>query len=274
MTREAALILAAEGLGKTWRGQSRAAVDDVSIALAPGQTLALVGESGSGKSTLARLLLRLAEPDAGRVMFAGRDITRARGGALRDLRRRTGLVLQDPLGSLDPRLSVAASIAEPLLVHGIGDAAARRARVAELFAMVALDPALGARLPAALSGGQRQRVGIARALALDPALLVLDEPVAALDVSVQAQIVNLLGALQARTGVAMLLITHDLAIVRQMADRVAVMQEGRIVEAGEAGQVLDAPRAELTQRLLAASPCPPAEAGRSGLWRDALGRLA
>ena len=267
-------ILAGEGLGKTYRGQSRPAVADASIALAAGQTLALVGESGCGKSTLARLLLRLVSPDAGRVVFAGRDITTARGGALRDLRRRTGLVLQDTLGALDPRLSVAASIAEPLVVHGFGNAASRRARVEALLAMVALDPALGARLPAALSGGQRPRVGSARALALEPALLVLDEPVAALDVSVQAQIVNLLGALQARTGVAMLLITHDLAIVRQMADRVAVMQEGRIVEAGEAGQVLDAPRAELTQRLLAASPCPPAEAGRSGLWRDALGRLA
>ena len=230
------------------------AVDGVSFTIARGETLGLVGESGCGKSTLARLVLRLIEPSAGAVRFDGQDITGLDGEALRRLRRRMQLVFQDPFASLNPRMTVGEILDEPLLVHGIGDAAARRRRVAELLALVGLDSHHAARRPQAFSGGQRQRIGIARALAVEPALVVCDEPVSALDVSIQAQIVNLLKDLQARLGLSYLFIAHDLAVVRHVADRIAIMYLGRILETASADQLFAAPRHPYTRMLLAAVP--------------------
>ena len=231
------------------------AVRGVSLSLARGETLGLVGESGCGKSSLGRAVLALEPIAGGRVVFNDSDVTGLKGASLKQFRREAQMVFQDPFGSLSPRMSVGAAIEEVLFVHGLCNTkAARRERVAELFEDVGLQADWTRRYPHEFSGGQRQRVGIARALALEPKLLVADEPVSALDVSVQADIVQLLKRLQREHGLAYLFIGHDLAVVRDMSDRIAVMCNGCIVETGCADQVCDSPRHEYTQSLLAAVP--------------------
>ena len=251
-------LLQVDGLAKHYpvRGSVARAVDGVSFAIDPGETLALVGESGCGKSTTARLALRLIEPTAGTIRFEGQDITRTEGAGLRTLRRRMQMVFQDPFASLNPRMTVGQTLDEPLRLHAMGGASERRARVQELLGLVGLPAGHAFRYPHEFSGGQRQRIGIARALAVEPALIVCDEPVSALDVSIQAQVVNLLQDLQARTGVSYLFIAHDLAVVKHVAHRVAVMYLGRIVETGPKGAVFRRPRHPYTRALLAAIPRP------------------
>jgi ABC-type glutathione transport system ATPase component len=230
------------------------AVDDVSLDIHAGETLGLVGESGSGKSTLGRLVLRLIEPTSGSVSLEGRDLLRAGHREVRRLRRDMQIIFQDPFGSLDPRMRVEDLIAEPLLIHDRMNAASRRARVAELLRAVGLDDSALRRFPHEFSGGQRQRIGIARALALRPKFIVADEPVSALDVSVGAQIVNLLAQLQREFGLTYLFISHSMPVVRYLATRIAVMYRGKIVEIGAAEQITSQPRHEYTRSLLAATP--------------------
>ena len=251
-------LLAVDGLTKHFRTRSGLvrAVDGVSFSLARGETLALVGESGCGKSTTARLVLRLIEPTAGSVAFEGRDITAIPGRELRKLRRRMQIVFQDPFASLNPRMTVGDTLDEPLRIHHYGNAARRRERVAELLDLVGLNVDQVRRYPHEFSGGQRQRIGIARALALEPALVVCDEPVSALDVSVQAQVVNLLDDLQTRLGLSYLFIAHDLAVVKHVATRVAVMYLGRIVETAPRDALFARPLHPYTRALLSAIPRP------------------
>jgi peptide/nickel transport system ATP-binding protein len=250
-------LLTVANVSKTFRIDRRTsldAVEDVSFEVARGRTLSLVGESGSGKSTTARIAIRLETATAGQVLFDGRDITTLRGRELRDLRRRAQIVHQNPYASLNPKLRIRDIVAEPLAAFDIGTRTERAHRVAELLDQVALSSAHLDRRPAELSGGQRQRVAIARALALQPDLLVLDEPVSALDVSVQAQILNLLGELQTELGLGYLFISHDLAVVRQVSDDVAVMRSGVIVESGTTTDIFDNPQHEYTRSLLDAIP--------------------
>jgi oligopeptide/dipeptide ABC transporter ATP-binding protein len=232
------------------------AVDDVSFDLKPGETLSLVGESGCGKSTTGRLLLRLIEPTAGMIRFDGRDITKLTGTALRDLRREMQLVFQDPYASLNPRMTVAATLEEPLMLHGLVPPGKRKARVEELLNLVGLRAPHARRYPHEFSGGQRQRIGIARALAVQPNLIVCDEAVSALDVSVQAQVLNLLKDLQARLGITMVFIAHDLAVVRHISQRIAVMYLGNIVEVAPAAELFARPQHPYTRALLSAIPVP------------------
>jgi peptide/nickel transport system ATP-binding protein len=230
------------------------ALNGVDLQVFPGETLALVGASGSGKTTLARGILRLIEPDAGEIHFAGADVLALRGGGLRKLRARIQMVFQDPMGSLNPRATVERIVSDPLRIHGLVPRAKRPAAVAELLKRVRLPPDFAARRPHELSGGQRQRVAIARAIATEPDLIVLDEPVSSLDVSVRAQILNLLLDLKEASGVAYLFVSHDLAVVRAMADRLAIMAEGRIVETGLPDEVLRRPQSEAARALVAAAP--------------------
>jgi peptide/nickel transport system ATP-binding protein len=249
-------LLAAEGLTvafDTPRGRVHA-LEDVSLEVARGETVGLVGESGSGKSTLALTLMRALAPSAGSIRFDGQEIGHLSPRALKPVRRRLQMVFQDPYASLDPRMTVARIVAEPLRAHGYGSRAQIAARVGELLDAVGLPPDAARRYPAEFSGGQRQRIAIARAIALEPEMLVADEPVSALDVSIQAQIVNLLQDIQARMGIAYLVIAHDLPLVHQIADRIVVLYLGRVVEEGPAEAVVARPLHPYTAGLLAATP--------------------
>jgi oligopeptide transport system ATP-binding protein len=235
------------------KGEVRA-VDDVFLGIESGETLGLVGESGSGKSTLGRLILRLIEPTSGSIRFEGRDLLAANASEIRRLRRDLQIIFQDPFGSLDPRMRVEDVIAEPLIVHESMTTRARRQRVEELLHVVGLDESAAGRFPHEFSGGQRQRIGIARALALRPKFIVADEPVSALDVSVGAQIVNLMARLQREFGLTYLFISHSMPVIRYLATRIAVMYRGKIVEIGTTDQVTMQPQHPYTRSLLEATP--------------------
>jgi peptide/nickel transport system ATP-binding protein len=243
-------------LGGTSRSRNEVrAVDDVSLDIHAGETLGLVGESGSGKSTLGRLILRLIEPTSGSIRFEGRDLLAASPGEMRRLRRDMQIIFQDPFASLDPRFRVEDIIAEPLLIHGSETAKGGiRARVVELLRAVGLDESILQRFPHEFSGGQRQRIGIARALALRPKFIVADEPVSALDVSVGAQIVNLLAQLQRDFGLTYLFISHSMPVVRYLSTRIAVMYRGKIVEIGSTDQITERPQHPYTRSLIEATP--------------------
>jgi ABC-type oligopeptide transport system ATPase subunit len=244
------------------------AVDNVSFAIEERETFALVGESGSGKSTTGRCMLRLVEPTSGEVRFGGENVLKFSASRLREARRRMQMVFQDPYSSLNPRMRASAIVEEPLIIHRIGTKAERRDRVAELFRRVGLDPAHLDRYPHEFSGGQRQRIGLARALALNPSFIIADEPVSALDVSIQAQVVNLLMDLQQELGLTYLFIAHDLRLVRHIANRVAVMYLGRIVETGPTSAIFADPRHPYTRALLSAVPVTDPDAPRLRLELD------
>ena len=255
-------VLAADALFKSFRSGGRLfgggervvhAAKAVNLRVREGETLGVVGESGSGKSTLARCVSRLVEPDAGRVTISGTDFTALSGRPLRSFRKKVQLVFQDPYGSLDPRQTVGAMIAEGPILHGQSPAGARK-KAAELLELVGLDPRAASRYPHEFSGGQRQRIGIARALALEPQLLIADEPVSALDVSVQAQVLRLLADIRDKLGLTMLFITHDLRVAAQVCDAIAVMRAGEIVEQGPTRQIFEAPQHPYTRELFAAVP--------------------
>ena len=260
----AAPILSAKGLVKRFavgggffsRRRTVHAVEDTSFEVSPGESLGLVGESGCGKSTLARCVMKLVAPDAGEVMFENRDLLKLSPIALREARRRIQIVFQDPYASLNPRRTVMQTLAEPLRVHGVAAGAQAQERVAASLAEVGLPADAASRYPHEFSGGQRQRIGIARALILEPRFIVADEPVSALDVSVQAQVLALLERLRAKHGLSFLFVSHDLGVVRHVCDRVAVMYLGRIVEEAPVPRIFDAPLHPYTQMLRSASPVP------------------
>jgi ABC-type oligopeptide transport system ATPase subunit len=256
------------GRGLFRSGTSVRAVDDVSFAIEPGETFGLVGESGSGKTTTGRCILRLIEPTAGEVEFKGENVLAFDRERMRRARRDLQIVFQDPYSSLNPRMRVGAIVEEPLIIHRAGTRAARRDRVVELFQLVGLDPAHVTRFPHEFSGGQRQRIGLARALALHPSFIIADEPVSALDVSVQAQVVNLLMELQARLQLTYLFIAHDLRLVRHICQRVGVMYRGRIVEMGATEALFDRPAHPYTRALLSAIPVPDPTAARNRVVLD------
>ncbi len=256
------------GGGFLRKGARVDAVDDVSFGIEEGETFGLVGESGSGKTTTGRCLLRLIEPTSGCVKFRGDDILTFSPSQLRAARRQMQMVFQDPYSSLNPRMRARDIVEEPLIIHGLGGRAARRARVAELFGLVGLDPIHFERYPHEFSGGQRQRIGLARALALSPSFVILDEPVSALDVSVQAQVINLLMDLQRRLSLTYLFVAHDLRLVQHICSRVAVMYLGRIVEMGPASSLFAAPQHPYTRALLSAIPVPDPDAPRQRISLD------
>ncbi len=249
-------LVEARGLTKDYacEGGTTRVVEDVSFAIQPGETLGLVGESGSGKSTVARMLLRLIEPTAGGVLFEGQPLPPASSSAMRALRRRMQIVFQDPYAALNPRMSVGKILAEPFSIHREAPREGLPARLRELLRSVGLDESALPRYPHEFSGGQRQRINIARALALQPSFLVLDEPVSALDVSVGAQVINLLRDLQRSMGLTYLFISHSMPLVHYLCDRVAVMQRGRLVELGDCTQVCEDPQNPYTRQLIAATP--------------------
>jgi len=256
------------GSGLFGRGAKVSAVDDVSFGIDEGETFGLVGESGSGKTTTGRCILRLIEPTSGSVVFRGEDVLAFPRRRMREARRDMQIVFQDPYSSLNPRMRARHIVEEPLIIHRLGDAAARRERVAELFHLVGLDAAHFERYPHQFSGGQRQRIGLARALALNPSFVILDEPVSSLDVSVQAQVVNLLMDLQKQLKLTYLFIAHDLRLVQHICSRIAVMYLGKIVEIGPAASLFAAPHHPYTRALLSAIPLSDPDAPRQRIALD------
>jgi len=258
-------MLRVQGLKKYFGRHDRPvrAVDDVSFDIAPAEVLGLVGESGSGKSTIGRALLKLIEPSAGSIRFEGVDLAPLSTRAMRPYRRRLQIIFQDPYASLNPRRRVGATLAEALATHGLHAGPARAARIAELLALVGLAPEHASRYPHEFSGGQRQRIGIARALAVEPRFIVADEPVSALDVSIQAQVINLLSDLRERFGLTMLFISHDLDVVEYLCDRIVVLYLGKVMEVAGASELYRSPQHPYTEALLEASPRPDPEARRA-----------